>query len=280
MTHADASHTRAVTPATEPWVCLMYHEVVPHWSASAGSEAWFAVSKQAFERQLALIAEAGFAGCSLEDALARPGERRVAITFDDGSAGQHLGAFPALIARRMTATFFVTTGWIGRPGYVSWSALREMKAAGMSIQSHTHSHPFLSELGAEQVRDELVRSKDALDQGLEQATDALSLPNGDWPRAAARHLVREAGYALVATSRWGVNRAGAGAGDGPLRVRRCTVRGEPTALAFQRVLRRDAWLFLARGARESVLGALRSGLGPTRYARWRRVVVDALAGRP
>jgi hypothetical protein len=56
-------------------------------------------------------------------------------------------------------------------------------------------------------------------------------------------------------------------------VRRCTVRGEPDQREFARLLGRDPWLFARRRARETVLGALRSALGPTRYARWRRQII-------
>ena len=121
----------------------MYHDVGSHRVGMTGGTAYFAVHHSTFVRQLTIIQELGLRGCSIAETMADPAGR-VAISFDDGDAGQAAYAFPALRAAGMTATFFVTTSWVGSAGYVTWDQLREMRAAGMSIQSHTHSHPFLS----------------------------------------------------------------------------------------------------------------------------------------
>lgn len=259
------------------WVCLMYHDVGGEREAGSGGPEHFRVPTAAFARQLDQIADLGWAGRSIAEASEAAPGAVVAISFDDGEAGQFAHAFPALAARDMTATFFVTTSWVDRPGYVSWSQLREMKAAGMSIQSHTHTHPFLSELDAATLAEELRASKGRLDECLEQDTDAIALPGGDFPRRGLRGLIGSAGFRTVATSRWGVNRPATGA-TGVRLVRRCTVRGAPSRRSFGRLLRADPWLVTRRRLRESALGALRSALGPTRYARWRRRFLDARAG--
>ena len=252
----------------------MYHDVGGTRAVQSGGPEYFRVPAAAFARQLDQIRDLGWTACSVTEALQPGPARRVAVSFDDGDAGQFAHAFPALAARGMTATFFVTTSWVGRPGYVSWEHLREMKAAGMSVQSHTHTHPFLSELDGTALHNELRASKDALDETLEQATDAIALPGGDFPRHRLRHVFEAAGYRVVATSRWGTNRA-AGTAAGVRLVRRCTVRGVPSPDAFRRVLHGDRWLAARRLLRESALGAMRNALGPTRYTRWRRRLLHA-----
>jgi peptidoglycan/xylan/chitin deacetylase (PgdA/CDA1 family) len=151
-----------------------------------------------------------------------------------------------------------------------------MHAAGMSIQSHTHTHPFLSELTETQLREELRTAKAALDHGLGQDTDQLALPGGDPPAAHLAHLIREAGYRVVATSRWGVNPPSEGEGE-PVWVRRCTVRGAPSEDWLRGVLAGDRWIAARRIVREAVLHRLRATLGPTRYALWRRRFLGAVA---
>jgi peptidoglycan/xylan/chitin deacetylase (PgdA/CDA1 family) len=235
------------------------------------------VWQRGFEEQLDLIRDCGFRGCSIAAALSSPTDRQLAISFDDGDLGQFTRAFPALVARDMTATFFVTTSWVGRPGHVSWAQLREMKSAGMSVQSHTRTHPFLSELGAAALREELCGSKGELDNALEQATEMLALPGGDFPPSRLRRMVKDAGYQVVATSRWGTNRAEGAVGADPLYLRRCTVRGAPRPAHVRRILAADRWLGGRRRLREAVLSAIRRSLGPSRYARWRRQCLDALA---
>ncbi|MBI1722485.1 MAG: polysaccharide deacetylase family protein [Gemmatimonadetes bacterium] len=263
---------------SERWVCLLYHDVTGNATA-AGSGDYFSVPADAFASQLDWIRDTGHAGCSLEEGLRYGGRPRVVISFDDGNTGQYERAFQALAARGMSATFFVTTDWVGRPGYVTWEQLREMKAAGMSIQSHTRSHPFLSELDRSVVLDELRGSKETLDQALCQATESIALPGGDLPPPAARQVFREAGYAIVATSLWGVNHIPGPAVPLPLYVRRCTMRGAPGEAEFGRVLAGDRWLAIKRRAREAALGALRSSLGASRYAAWRRRFLDATGSR-
>ena len=261
--------------AVKPWVCLMYHDVTLEAVRVQGGPGHFAVSRQTFGRQLDQLAAEGLKGRSISDCLATPQDGQVAISFDDGDLGQCEYGCAELTARGMSATFFITTDWVGQPRYVSWSRLRDMKAAGMSIQSHSRSHPFLSELDEPALRLELQGSKEKLDQELGQETDMIALPGGDRPRRSLRPVLRAVGYRTVATSRWGVNRPHRST-DGLVWLHRCTVRGEPSPQHFHRILRGDAWLGIARRTREATLAGVRDALGPTRYARWRRRLLDAV----
>lgn len=259
------------------WVCLLYHDVLDELPPLNGGPEWFAVSTRAFGEQLDVVRSAGYHGCSLAEALSdRTGRKRVAFSFDDGTAGHYWRAFRALVARDMTATFFITTAWVGRAGHVTWEQLREMKVAGMSIQSHTHTHPILSELGARELKDELERSKGELDAALEQDTDTIALPQGDRPRSRLRYLFAETGYRVIATSHWGVNRATRLEDGEPLRIHRCTVKGEPPLSYYRRVLAGDRRVGLRRWARERSLGGIRALLGTSRYLTVRRHVLDVI----
>jgi peptidoglycan/xylan/chitin deacetylase (PgdA/CDA1 family) len=252
----------------------MYHDVTPGAEASGGGKVYFSVSASRFERQLDLIRDAGMRGCSIADAIANPGTPRVAISFDDGDLGQAVRGFPALAARGMTATFFVTTSWIGKPSYASWAQLREMRAAGMAIESHTHSHPFLSELDASALRDELTRSRDLIDEHLDQHTTQLAFPGGDAPKRELRAMLSEAGYAVIGTSRWGVNTDGES--GSPRYIARCTVRGETDDAAFMAIASANRWLATKKRARETVLRVARTAIGPSRYAKLRRGFLNAI----
>ncbi len=262
---------------SDRWVCLLYHDVSVGPAHVSGGKEHFSVGATAFGAQLDMLKAEGYAGLSIAEAFRHQGPC-VGISFDDGDIGQYARAFPALASRGMTATFFITTSWVGTPGYASWPQLKEMRAAGMSIQSHTHSHPFLSELSAARLTEEFRASKRALDDQLGQDTDTLAFPGGDMPQPALRSLLAEAGYRFVATSRWGLNHAAAPGEAGLVWVRRCTVRGTPALGWLKDVARGDPWIAAPRMLREELLHRLRSTLGPTRYARWRRRFLGALAG--
>jgi hypothetical protein len=123
----------------------------------------------------------------------------------------------------------------------------------------------------------LAASKAVLDAGLGQDTTEISLPGGNAPKRALRHLLAEAGYRVVAHSRWGWNADEAG--GGVRWVRRCVARGALTVSQARRVVTGDPRLALMHYPREALLNGLRAALGASRYARWRRIALDRLAGR-
>lgn len=263
------------SPRRDRWAALCYHDVLPETTASGGGPQRFDVPLSSFETMLDVIAELGYRGCSVADALAAPGSGRVAITFDDGNAGQFEHAAPALRARGMTATFYVTTDWVGAPGFMTWEQLRQLKAWGMSVQSHSRSHPFLSELDEAALRRELTESRARLDAELGQQTTEIAFPGGDAPSRRLRRLLAECGYRTALGTRWGLN---ADASSGGLRpLKRCTVRGVTDRDWARRVVEGDAGLTMRNWPKESVLRSVRSTLGPTRYARWRRWLLDRIA---
>lgn len=259
------------------WVCLLYHDITPASSGVGGGPEHFAVTRATFADQLDTLRCHGWEGVTLEQALVPSTRQRIAISFDDGDEGQYHQAVPELVSRGMTATFFITTTWVGRRGYVTWDQLREMRDAGMSIQSHTRTHPFLSLLGHDQLTEELRGAREELYAHLGHEPTTLAFPGGDPPRRQLRHLLLDAGYQTIATSRWGGNAPNAAAH--PVRyIRRCTLRGEPSQDYFRRVVALDRWLLARRTIRDGGLRTLRTMLGRTRYAAWRRRVLDVVGG--
>ncbi len=69
----------------------------------------------------------------------------VLLTFDDGYEDAYTNAFPILKKYGLIGTFFVVTDWIdqGRSGYLTWAQVKEMAAAGMSIEAHSRTHVVL-----------------------------------------------------------------------------------------------------------------------------------------
>ena len=264
---------------TGEWVCLMYHDIGSSRDhggpIEAGDDPTFTVTPEGFAAQLDHLAALGYRGVSLDRAVAGGVAAPVAITFDDGNIGQVRHGLQALVGRGMTATFFVTTDWIGTPGFASWDELRDMKAAGMSIQSHSRTHPLLASVDRARARSELVESKRVLDQALGQDTDTFALPGGSMPAGDWRGLFAEAGYRWIATSQWGVNSPDRAS---PV-VRRCTIRGDVSSAWFERVLRGDRRLAAGRLARERLLAAARTVLGPTRYSDVRSRLLALVRGR-
>lgn len=131
---------------------LMYHYVSEPPEDADRYRLDLSVTPEQFAAQLRWLRDNGYTAVSLDDvyralrAGARLPERPVVLTFDDGYADAYQHAFRLLRQHAMTGTFFVVTEWLdqARPGYLTWDQAREMAAAGMSIQSHSRSHPDLS----------------------------------------------------------------------------------------------------------------------------------------
>jgi peptidoglycan/xylan/chitin deacetylase (PgdA/CDA1 family) len=132
---------------------LMYHYVSQPPPDADKYRLDLSVTPAQFATQLQWLRDNGYTAITL-DALYRAlvyGQplppRPVVLTFDDGYADAYTRAFPLLQQFGMVGTFFVVTDWLdaARPGYLTWDQVRDMAAADMSIQSHSRSHPDLTQ---------------------------------------------------------------------------------------------------------------------------------------
>ena len=90
---------------------------------------------------------------------------------------------------------------------MGWDELREMHAAGMEIGSHGVWHHMLAKLPREEMRGEVVGSKQALERELGAACEVISYPVGglDAYDDEVVRAVRDAGYRLGCSYRSGTN---------------------------------------------------------------------------
>lgn len=207
---------------------LMYHRITDDPETGVAPYYRVATSPRRFEAQLTWLAELGFTGMSLEDALAmtaaeRQARRPVALTFDDGFRDFHTVAWPALRQHRYTATVYLPTGFIASPRKtfrehecLTWEEIREMRQTGIRFGSHTVTHPKLQRLSWDTLERETALSKEHIEQELQEPVRSFAYPYA-FPQEDARfteHLVsllRHQGYQSCATTVIGRARAGTGA---------------------------------------------------------------------
>lgn len=200
---------------------LTYHEVWPE-----ETNYLYSVSCKRFEEHLQLIGEIQRATGS-----AVP---RLRVCFDDGHVSNYEHALPLLEQCAVKAVFFVTAGFTGtREGFMDWGQLRELVSLGHEVQSHGWSHAHLTECSEAELKDELVRSRQTLEDKLGIVVDALSFPGGRWDERVL-DACAQAGYRRVYGSKpW--LRAGRGEAlelHGRLMVRR-TMRTRQMAQLIQ-----------------------------------------------
>ena len=188
--------------ASTPLPVLLYHGIHATARSAGVFDARYSVSTAAFTAQLDWLAAAGFRTMRLGQERS---EHDVVLTFDDGDVSFAEVALPLLAERGMTAEFFITSDFVGRPGMVGPGQVRALAAGGMGVQSHGRTHRCLDGLTAAELDAELVESRARLEQWSGRPVDAVAAPGG---RAGPRELraAHAAGYRFVLNSVPGPNR--------------------------------------------------------------------------
>lgn len=183
---------------------LMYHalEDAEHPAgAKEPGEQLYVLQVNQFREQMEYLHRQGYRAClldELENMEAWP-EKAVVLTFDDGHESNYTLALPILLKYGFKAHFFITTGWIGTPNYLTEDQIRELHRRGMGIGSHGVTHRFLSDLPAQEVDSELSVARQRLQEITGGTVCTLSFPGGRMnDNVCAR--ATELGYSLVCSS--------------------------------------------------------------------------------
>lgn len=230
---------------------LLYHSVRDDpapWIAP------FTVTPAAFARQLRVIADSGRTAITVSQLAAGITGREplpdapIVITFDDGFA-DFSAAAEAMADLALPSTLYVTTGALCGRGpqarrlaipaepMLFFSQLPHLEAQGVEIAAHSHTHPQLDVVPDSVVREELIRSKDVLEQELGHEVPSFAYPHG-FHCARTRRLVAETGYRSACAVR---NRFSSREDD-VLALARLTIRSTTTLSQFaDLVLPRREW---------------------------------------
>jgi peptidoglycan/xylan/chitin deacetylase (PgdA/CDA1 family) len=174
---------------------LTYHRIVP----DGAREFFHDVEVSCLEQQLCRVLERTTA---IEDGFRLLTEcGAVCFTFDDGTA-DHRCAADILSSHGLTGTFFVITGRLGTPGYLSEADVRSMAAQGHRLASHSVTHRHLTSLSAAELAAELVSSRRHLEALVERTVDWFAPPGGVYSEAVI-DAAQQVGYKVVRTMDWG-----------------------------------------------------------------------------
>ena len=122
------------------------------------------------------------------------------LAFDDGGRSAATLIAPMLEEFGWRGHFFITAGKIGEPAFVDADQIREMRARGHVIGSHSWSHPTrMSECSRSELGEEWRRSVTRLEEILGEPVDVASVPGGYFSEAVAKEAAA-AGIRYLFTS--------------------------------------------------------------------------------
>jgi peptidoglycan/xylan/chitin deacetylase (PgdA/CDA1 family) len=164
----------------------------------------------------------GYQVISLEQLISFRNEKRlppgrsVIITFDDGYQDNWEIAYRILRDHSFPATIFLVSQYVGKTNLwdldgelterklLSWENILEMAQNGISFGSHSRSHPRLTELSEEQLRNEIELSRSELQNELEEQIVTFAYPNGKYNQKIVS-VLKDSGFLASCSSDSGVN---------------------------------------------------------------------------
>ena len=243
---------------------FMYHAVVP----DSYPAQRFHIRHSVFLSHLTALATAGVLVPSPDDitttsrslretilSWCSANDRIALITFDAETPSFHGElSVPALSSHDMPAAFFVVTGTLDRDGWVSHDEIRIMLESGMSVGSHSHTHPLFTRLDPDSIYVELSLSSQRLKEVADVDEPMLALPGGRYD-SATQEIAARAGFRQIFTSDPCYVTADSRADQ----ICRIEVRGDkgPTPLDFLNsplALAWQSWSWLWKRRIESVMG--------------------------
>lgn len=225
------------TESGDPPVPILLYHALGDGAPGAAADR-FAVSPEMFGAHLEQLRAGNWSTITVSELAAllaagfTPPARTVLLTFDDGYADFRSVALPLLCAFGMSATLYVTTGWVdgeheGRR-MLRWSELADCRDGPVEIGAHSHTHPELDVAPVPRMLAEVRRSKLVLEDRLGVRVDSFAYPHG-YHSGVVRDAVRSAGF----TSACAVKNALSHPRDDVLALARVTMTADtgPDALA-------------------------------------------------
>jgi peptidoglycan/xylan/chitin deacetylase (PgdA/CDA1 family) len=157
-----------------------------------------------FRSQMEWLKNFNWRGLNVSEAIRYPAGQNVCITFDDGCETDLIAAAPVLRDCGFNATFFLTAGSLGTPGFLNAEQVRELDTLRFQIGCHSMTHPYLSDLPDSELKREITDAKLQIEEILGHSIEHFSCPGGRYDQRTLQ-IARQAGFATVSNSQFYAN---------------------------------------------------------------------------
>jgi peptidoglycan/xylan/chitin deacetylase (PgdA/CDA1 family) len=185
-------------------ISIAYHDVVDDLRVARGiaqgHTTLYTIDRRMFREHLHAIAAMGTNAELVPLEPSTPSQSNtVYLTVDDGAVSSYCVA-DEMERLGWRGHFFVTTGWVGHPGFLDREQVRDLVTRGHIVGSHSCTHPDrMSHLSGEQLAREWKDSCAMLADITGRSTVTASVPGGYYSRAVAE-AAAEAGIRVLFTS--------------------------------------------------------------------------------
>ncbi|MGL5582883.1 MAG: polysaccharide deacetylase family protein [Cetobacterium sp.] len=190
---------------------IMYHRVIKDESEK-GVHGTYVTVKQ-FDEQMKYLKNKGYETITFEDLLNNKYKQRfdkdkkwIMLTFDDGYKDNYENAFPILKKYQFKGIIYILDG----VKYNKWDVddknnpekefplmnveeLLEMQKYGIEFGGHTSTHPKLAELSLENVKKEIILSKNNIENLVGKELLSFAYPYGSL-NEDVKKIAQESGY--------------------------------------------------------------------------------------
>jgi peptidoglycan/xylan/chitin deacetylase (PgdA/CDA1 family) len=160
-------------------------------------------------------------------------DKPIILTFDDGYIDNYEFAFPILQEFGYVGTFFVLTDVTDRsePAYMTWDMLREMYAAGNSIEVHGREHFDMANRDSDWLVFNLLGAAQTIEGNIGQYPRFLAYPAGSYDDLVIS-TAQQLEYWAAVTTQHGTEQNK----NTPFELRRLRVRGDWSLDIFSAVV--------------------------------------------
>jgi peptidoglycan/xylan/chitin deacetylase (PgdA/CDA1 family) len=181
--------------AADSAVVLMYHRFGESRFPSTN------ITVKQFEAHIEELSKDEFSVKPLPEIIAalRAGrslpKNTVGISIDDAYLSVYKEAWPRLRRAKFPFTLFVATEPVdnGSPGHMSWTQIRELANAGVTIANHSVTHPHMPLLGPSRNSAELKKSNARFEAELGIVPNLMAYPYGEYSLAVGATTI-QAGF--------------------------------------------------------------------------------------
>ena len=220
--------------ASEPTAVVLTYHVV-----ESPSDTFYSMSREAFRLQMEYLQSTGYEVISLADLTDYIAGRKesipqnsVVITIDDGWKCTYTEMYPVLKEMGFPFTVFIYPNFIGQGAFaLTWKEVREMADAGVDVQSHSFSHPFLTKRSKQALHHELAESKKVIEARTGKPVRFVAYPYGDYNTRVAE-ATSAAGYDAGLTCNFGAVEKG----SNPFRMNRVVIYEKTTFSEFRKLV--------------------------------------------